>query len=134
MCANLLYPDEVYQIIGASLAVLNGIGHGLNEKPYENALAVEFTHKKIPFQQQKRFSVLWREVLVGEYIPDLIAYGTIIIDTKTIDRITDHERGQMINYLKITGLKPGLIINFKKPTLEWERIVLSKQIPIPPEN
>ena len=126
MSANLLYSDEVYQIVGASLAILNGIGHGLNEKPYENALAVEFTHRQIPFDQQRRFPVLWRDVLVGEYIPDLIAFGTIIIDTKTIDHITDQERGQMINYLKITGLKLGLLINFKKPTLEWERIVLTK--------
>jgi GxxExxY protein len=126
MAANLIFQDEVYQIVGASLAVLNGIGHGLNEKPYENALAVEFSHLSIPFKQQKRFPVIWREVRVGEYIPDLIAFGEIIVDTKTIDKITDHERGQMINYLRITGLPLGLIINFKKPTLEWERIVLTR--------
>jgi GxxExxY protein len=68
---------------------------------------------------------MWREVLVGEFIPDLIAYEKIIIDTKTIDHITPVERGQMLNYLRITGLSVGLIINFKKPKLEWERIVLS---------
>ena len=68
---------------------------------------------------------MWREVLVGEFIPDLIAYEKIIVDTKTIDRITDIERGQMLNYLRITKLPVGLIINFKKPKLEWERIVLS---------
>ncbi len=127
MVANLLYPNEVYQIIGASLTILNGIGHGLNEKPYENALAVELVHRDIPFEQQKRFPVTWRDTIVGEYIPDLIAYGQIIVDTKTIDRITDHERGQMINYLRITRLQLGLIINFKKPTLEWERIILTTQ-------
>ncbi len=126
MSANLLYSDEVYKIIGASLSILNGIGHGLNEKPYENALAVEFAHLEIPFDQQKQFPVLWRNVQVGVYIPDLIPYGKIIVDTKTINKITDHERGQMINYLRITGLKLGLIINFKKPSLEWERIVLTK--------
>ena len=126
MSANLIFNDEVYQIIGCSMSILNGIGHGLNEKPYENALAVEFSHSGIPFEQQKRFPVLWRETLVGEFIPDLIAFGQIIIDTKTIDCITNHERGQMINYLRITGLPLGLIINFKKPTLEWERIVLTK--------
>jgi GxxExxY protein len=68
---------------------------------------------------------LWREVLVGEFIPDLIAYEKIIVDTKTIDRITDIESGQMLNYLRITRLSVGLIINFKKPKLEWERNVLS---------
>jgi len=126
MAANFIFQNEVYQIIGASLAVLNGIGHGLNEKPYENALAVEFSHLSIPSEQQKHFSVIWREVRVGEYIPDLIAFGEIIVDTKTIEKISDPERGQMINYLRITGLPLGLIINFKKPTLEWERIVLTR--------
>ena len=87
MSANLLYSEEVYQIIGASLAGLIGIGHGLNEKPYKNALAVEFTHRKIPSEQQKRFPVIWREVLVGEFIPDLIAFGEIIIDTKNIEKL-----------------------------------------------
>lgn len=118
MNANLIFQNEVYQIIGASMAILNGIGHGLHEKPYENALAVEFNYLGIPFEQQKRFPVLWRGVNVAEFIPDLIAFDEIIIDTKTIDQITDLERGQMINYLRITGLQLGLIINFKKPSLE----------------
>ncbi len=62
--------------------------------------------------------------MVGEYVPDLIAGAAVIVDTKVIERITDVERGQMLNYLKITGLKVGLIVNFKRPKLEWERIVL----------
>ncbi len=122
---ELILRDEVYAVISCALEIINGMGHGLNEKPYENALAVEFSHRGIPFEQQKKFPVLWREVKVGEFIPDLIAYAQVIVDTKTIERITDQERGQMLNYLRITGLPVGLIINFKKPTLEWERIVLS---------
>jgi GxxExxY protein len=122
---ELIFKDEVYAIISCALEIINGIGHGLHEKPYENSLAVEFRHRSIPFIQQPKFPVVWREVLVGEFIPDLIAYEKIIVDTKTIDRITDIERGQILNYLRITGLPVGLIINFKKPKLEWERIVLS---------
>ncbi len=60
---------------------------------------------------------------VGEYIPDLIAYDAVIVDTKVIPKITDLERGRMLNYLKTTKLRVGLIINFSKPVLEWERIV-----------
>jgi len=105
--------------------VLNALGHGLHEKPYENALVVEFSLAKIPFEQQRRFSVIYKTVQVSEYVPDLIAFGTVIVDPKVIDRITDHERGQMLNYLRITGLKVGLILNFKRAKLEWERIVLS---------
>jgi GxxExxY protein len=63
---------------------------------------------------------------VGEFIPDLIAYGQIIVDTKTIERITDHERGQMMNYLRITKRPVGLIINFKHRKLEWVRIALTQ--------
>ena len=55
----------------------------------------------------------------------MIAYGTVIVDSKAIDRITNHERGQMLNYLRITKLSVGLILNFKRATLEWERLVLS---------
>lgn len=122
---ELIFKDEVYAIISCALEIINGVGHGLHEKPYENSLAVEFRHRGIPFVQQPKFPVMWREVLVGEFIPDLIAYEKIIIDTKTIDHITPVERGQMLNYLRITGLAVGLIINFKKPKLEWERIVLT---------
>ena len=122
---ELIFRDEVYAIISCSLEIINEIGHGLHEKPYENSLAVEFRHHSIPFEQQRSFPVIWRNVQVGEFIPDLIAYEKIVIDTKTIERITDLERGQMLNYLRITGLPIGLIINFKKPKLEWERIILS---------
>jgi GxxExxY protein len=63
-------------------------------------------------------------VQVSEYVPDLLVAAAVIVDAKVIDRITDFERGQMLNYLRITKLRVGLIINFHKPKLEWERIVL----------
>ena len=58
------------------------------------------------------------------FIPDLIAFNAVIVDTKVIDRITDHERGLMLNYLRITNLRVGLILNFEHRKLEWERLVL----------
>ncbi len=121
---KLLLKDETHQILGCAFDVLNEIGHGLNEKIYENALVVEFKLRGIAFDQQRRFPVLYKTVQIGEFIPDLIAYASVIVDTKVIDRITDHERGQMMNYLRITRLRVGLILNFKHARLEWERIVL----------
>jgi len=106
------------------MEVLNTLGHGLHEKPYENAMVVEFRLKGLSFEQQKRFQVDYKGVTVGEFVSDLIAGQAAIVDAKVIDRITDIERGKMINYLRITGLKIGLIINFKRPKLEWERIIL----------
>ena len=121
---ELLLKEEVFQIVGCAMEVLNTLGHGLLEKPYENALVVEFRLKGIPFKQQPRYDVVYKGVRVGEYVPDLIVHEQIVVDTKVIDRITNVERGQILNYLKITGLRVGLILNFKKPRLEWERIVL----------
>jgi GxxExxY protein len=95
-----------------------------SEKPYENALVVEFRLRQIPFRQQPAFDVLYKNQRVGTFVPDLIAFDSIIVDTKVIDRITDHERGLMLNYLQITKLRVGLILNFKHRKLEWERIVL----------
>ena len=106
------------------MEVLKTLGHGLLEKPYENALCVEFGLRQIPFIQQPRFDVIYKSIKVGEYIPDLIVFDHIVVDTKTIDKITNHEKGQILNYLKITGLRVGLILNFKYAKLHWERVVL----------
>src|SRR6266581_7490927 len=120
----LLLKNEVFQVVGCAIEVLNTLGHGLHEKPYENALVVEFGLRKIPFAQQPRFDVLYKTVKVGEYVPDLIAFNAVVVDAKVIEAITDQERGQMLNYLRITGLKVGVILNFKRAKLEWEGIVL----------
>jgi len=121
---ELLLRDEVYSVVGAAMSVLNDLGHGLHEKNYENALTVEFGLLQIPFVQQKCFPVISKGVTVGEFIPDLICHDSLIVDTKVVERITDRERGQMINYLKITKLRVALLVNFYHPRLEWERVVL----------
>ena len=121
---DFLYREETRRILGCSMEVLNTLGHGLLEKPYENALVVEFQLQQIPFRQQARYPVVYKTQQVGLYIPDLVVYDHVIVDTKTISNIGNTEKGQMINYLKITGLRVGLIINFKHPKLEWKRIVL----------
>jgi len=121
---KLLFKNEVYQIVACAIEVLNTIGHGIVEKPYENALVVEFGLRQIPFRQQPAFDVLYKGSKVGLFVPDLIAFDAIAIDTKVIDKITDHERGLMLNYLRITNLRVGVILNFKHRKLEWERLVL----------
>ena len=116
--------DLVYTIVGCAFEVLREVGHGLHEKSYENALVVELGLRRMPFEQQRRFEVRYKGVQISEYIPDLIVDDAVIVDAKVIDRITDFERGQMLNYLKITKLRVGLIVNFRRPKLEWERIIL----------
>ena|SRR5437764_11147225 len=120
----LLFKQEVFQIVGCAIEVLNTFGHGLLEKPYEDALAIEFSLRNIPFRQQPAFDVLYKSHKVGLFVPDLIAFDSIIVNTKVIDQITGHEWGLMLNYLRITGLRVGVILNFKHAKLEWERIAL----------
>jgi GxxExxY protein len=120
---GLKFEVETGAILSCAFEVLNTLGHGLLEKSYENSLCVEFGLRGIPFIQQPRYNVVYKSVRVGEYVPDLIAFGLIVIDTKVIERITDHELGQMLNYLKITGYPIGLILNFKRGKLEWKRVI-----------
>ena len=121
---KLLFRAEVFQIVGCAIEVLNTLGHGLIEKPYENALVVEFGLRNIPLRQQPAFDVLYKGQKVEVFIPDLIAFDVIVVDTKVIDQITDHERGLILNYLRITKLRVGVILNFKHRKLEWQRIAL----------
>jgi GxxExxY protein len=91
---ELLLQKEVYAVVGCAIEVLNVRGgHGLHEKVYENCLRIEFRLRNIPYNQQERHQVLYKGELVGEYVPDLVVQQKLIVDTKTIDRITDHERG-----------------------------------------
>ncbi|MBK9515614.1 MAG: GxxExxY protein [Flavobacteriales bacterium] len=124
--SNLNSDDQVITrpIIGCAMRVINTLGHGLHEKPYENALCVELKTQGIPFEQQPRFPIYYRTVQVGEYVPDLIVERSVVVDTKTIEAIGDVELGRMLNYLRITGLTVGLIINFKRPKLEWRHVWL----------
>ena len=120
---KLLLRDEVFQVVGCAIEVLNTLGHGLVEKPYENALVIEFSLRKIP-KQQPSFDMLYKGHKIGLFVPDLIVFDALVVDTKVIDKITDHECGLMLNYLRITALRVGVILNFKHRKLEWERIVL----------
>jgi len=106
------------------MRVINTLGHGLHEKPYENALCVELKSQGIVYEQQPRFPIYYRTVQVGEYVPDLIVERSVVVDTKTIEGIGDLEVGRMLNYLRITGLEVGLVINFKRPKLEWRHVWL----------
>jgi GxxExxY protein len=121
---SLLHGDLVYSIVGAALEVLKALGHGLHEKPYENALIRELLLRSHEVHQQCHFEIKYKGHVVGEFVPDLIVGDRVIVDTKTIENIGNHERGQMLNYLRISRLRVGLIINFRRARLEWERVVL----------
>lgn len=105
--------------------VLNTLGHGFAEKVYENALAVGFDLQNIYFTKQPVLNVNYKDVNVGQYIPDFIVDDKVIVELKTVDKIGNNETGQILNYLKARGLEVGLILNFKHAKLDWKRVVLS---------
>src|SRR5258706_14753635 len=88
---NLLLKQETEKILGCAFDVINEVGHGFHEKIYENSLVVAFEIAKIPFNQQRKFPVLFRDRPLGEFVPDLLVFDAVIVDPKVIERITDHE-------------------------------------------
>ncbi len=119
------YSELTSEILGSAFEVLNTLGTGLLEKPYGNALAIELESRGVMVDQQRQFPVLYKRQQVGLYRPDLIADRKVLIDTKIIDKITNIERAQMLNYLRVSKLEIGLILNFKYSKLEYERFILN---------
>ena len=116
--------DPIYKIVGCSMEVLNSIGHGFREKTYERALMVEFRYQGLKCETQQVFPVFYREEKVDEYIPDLIVNDDTILELKTVEAINNDHVGQMLNYLRVTGLKVGLLLNFKHARIQWRKVLL----------
>lgn len=89
-----LHAELTHQIIGCAMEVINELGHGLHEKPYENGLVIELGLRGIATEQQRRFAVLYKGHEVGLFIPDLIVGGAVIVDAKVIDAITTMNAGR----------------------------------------
>jgi len=121
---ELIEKDLTFRVVGCAMAVLNELGHGLREKTYERALCVEFQHQSIHFQQQHLYPVFYRGEHIDDYIPDLEVEGRLIVEIKTVDKIIQEHLGQVLNYLRITGLEAGVILNFMHPKLDWKKAVL----------
>ena len=100
------------------------MGCGLLEKVYENALAWELQLKELRLYLQKEFRVIYQDKEVGIYYADRVIEDKVIIEVKCVQSIEDHPRAQLLNYLHISGLRVGLIINFAKPKLKCERFIV----------
>ena len=122
---KLLYKDEVYAIIGAAIEVHRELGPGFLEAVYQEALEIELEERVVPFESQKPLPIFYKKRrLKKEYIADAICYDKIIVELKALDKLSGREKAQLLNYLKATGLRVGLLINFGSDgTLEWERLI-----------
>lgn len=123
---ELILKEEVYAIAGAAMEVYYQLGVGFAEPVYHESLLIELTRRKIPFESQKRLNLHYKDVpLESVYRPDVICYEQIILELKVTERLSGLEESQLINYLKISKLRVGLLINFgSRPKLEWKRYVL----------
>jgi GxxExxY protein len=122
---ELLLKDEVYNVIGAAMEVHSELGPGFLEAVYQEALEIELQTRHVPFESQKPLIVYYKgQPLKKEYIADLVCYEQIIVELKALERLSTHEEAQLLNYLKATGLRVGLLVNFgSHGKLEWRRYI-----------
>ncbi len=125
MSGESLHAELTERIIGAAMEVHRELRNGLDEKLYETALCIEFADRGIFLDQQKRHTVFYKKRPIGNLIPDLIVEKAVIVDTKVVEGFDDSHISQMIGYLKITGLRVGLLLNFKHSSLKVKRITVS---------
>ena len=120
---DLLHAELSHSIVGAAMKVLNTLKPGLDEKAYENALAIELRKRGLRVDQQKRFNVQYEGELVDVLVPDLIVSDLVVVDPKVTEDFTATHLAQMTGYLAITGLRLALLLNFKHADLRWKRVV-----------
>ena len=124
--AELFFKEEVYRRVGACFEVYKDKGHGFVESVYQDCLEIELELQKMPFDRKRVLTLEYKgRSLDHWFAPDLICYEQIIVEIKAVKELADEHRAQLLNYLKATGLKVGVLVNFgHHPGLQWERLVL----------
>jgi len=117
--------DITYAINGAVFEVNRILGSGFLEKVYENALLVELKKRGLKAESQVPTRVLYKESVVGEYIADILVEDKVIVELKTVKTLEKIHEAQLLNYLKATGIRVGILVNFKHPKAEIRRMVLN---------
>lgn len=119
------FKDECYEIIGCAMEVHSELGCGFLEPVYQEALAIILTEAEIPFQKEKVLDIKFRNrTLRKKYIADFVCFDDVIVELKANEHIVSHDVAQVLNYLKVTGKKVGLILNFGNTKLQYKRVIL----------
>ena len=120
----LLYKSESYEIVGAIIAVQKELGCGYLERVYQDALEYEFKMRKIPYEREKNIQIMYKGKPLGEpYRADFVCYGKIIVELKAVKTLEDTHYAQILNYLKATKMKLGILVNFHDTFIVPTRIV-----------
>ena len=115
---------RTYAIIGAAMEIHRQLGHGFLEAVYQEAAVIEFPLKQIPFEREVALPIRYKNILLPiHYHADFVCFSEIIVEFKALSRLSTVEEAQLLNYLKATGLKRGLLINFGASSLQYTRLV-----------
>lgn len=120
---ELLEKDLTEKVIGACFDVSNELGSGFLENVYEKALLISLKDKGLKAKGQVPLKVKYKGQIVGDYFADILVEENLVIELKAAKSLTSEHEAQLINYLKASGVKVGLLVNFGKPKVEWKRIV-----------
>lgn len=123
---ELLFADLTYKIRGAVFAIYNALGFGHKEQVYQKALEKELKEFGIPFKREENLKVRYKNEVVGNYRPDFLIDGKVILELKSLNNLPSSLDAQLLHYLKTTGFSLGLLINFGTPKLFIKRLVWTK--------
>ena len=122
---EMLYEEETEKIIGAAIAVQRELGTGFLEPVYQEALAIEFKLRGIPYEREKELSINYKGFILDKtYRADFVCYDKILLELKAVDRLTSEHTAQVLNYLNATEFKLGLLVNFGECPIKPKRIIL----------
>ncbi len=127
MTTNILFKELSYTVMGMAFRVHSKLGSGLLESVYEKAFCLELKYSGIPFTSQKAFPLYYRDELIGNYIADIVVDNSIILELKAVKEMNKVMEAQIINYLKISGIPVGYLINFNSLRLSWKRYVSKRE-------
>ncbi len=121
---QLILKEEAFQIIGKCMEVHNNLGHGFLEIVYKDALEYELKKAGIPYQREKEYKVLYKDIILPhKFYADFVVFNSIILEVKGVSALTDEFTAQCINYLKVSGNRLALLVNFGDLRLNYKRIV-----------
>lgn len=120
---DLMHSELTRAVIGAAMEVHSNLGQGFLESVYEAALAIELNLLKVPYERQKAIVVMYKGEKAKEFLCDFLVDGKVLIELKALKSITGAEEAQVLNYLKATGIKVGLLINFGQSMLAYKRLI-----------
>jgi GxxExxY protein len=122
-----MFKEEGYKLMGAAFEVYNQLGYGMAEEVYQQSLEIELALRGIPFQSKEELTAFYKgQTLATRYIPDLFAFGGIVVELKAVAELISEHEAQLFNYMRIARQPVGYLINFgHKAELQWKRFILS---------